>query len=95
MGSPRIRTTPWECFGGDKCPYCPLCRKLHARWFAIRYDLEQRSEWKPFAGSYTGKFNAGGYMGYCKNGGKKGYIKLPLDARLAALSPTLSDAGGA
>merc|ERR1712046_167682 len=72
---------PWECFAGEKCPYCPLCRKLHAQWFAIRADLEARPEWKPFAGQYNGRYNANAYLGYCSHGGKKGYTTLPLEER--------------
>ena len=69
---------PWECFAGEKCPYCPLCRKLHAQWFAIRADLEARPEWKPFAGQYNGRYNANAYLGYCSHGGKKGTLHCHL-----------------
>ena len=70
---------PWECFGGTSCPYCPLCRKLHSRWFAIRSDLERSAEWKAIAKIYDGAYNSENYRGYCRRSGKKGYISLPLD----------------
>ena len=75
---------PWECFGGTNCYYCPLCRKLHARWFDIRRDLELTQKWQTYSSKrYSGSFNLENYHGFCKRSGKMGYQPIPLNEVLA------------
>ena len=67
---------PWTCFGGTNCPYCPLCRKLHARWFDIRRDMERG--WGTYDERYSGAFDRENYHGFCRRSGNGGYSPVPL-----------------
>ena len=73
---------PWTCFGGTNCPYCPLCRKLHARWFDIRRDMERG--WGTYDERYTGSFDKEHYHGFCRRSGAGGYSAIPLEKFAAA-----------
>uniref|UniRef100_A0A7S3NFL9 Uncharacterized protein n=1 Tax=Aureoumbra lagunensis TaxID=44058 RepID=A0A7S3NFL9_9STRA len=67
---------PWECRGlSNNCPYCPLCTKLHAKWYDIRKEME--IEWGTF--DYSG--NAPERHGMCgrHSDGSRGYKPVPID----------------
>eukprot|EP00635_Sarcinochrysidales_sp_CCMP3193_P005337 CAMPEP_0118914976 /NCGR_PEP_ID=MMETSP1166-20130328/15216_1 /TAXON_ID=1104430 /ORGANISM="Chrysoreinhardia sp, Strain CCMP3193" /LENGTH=449 /DNA_ID=CAMNT_0006854615 /DNA_START=56 /DNA_END=1402 /DNA_ORIENTATION=+ len=73
---------PWNCISATNvaCPYCPICAKLHKKWFDIRHEMEL--EWGTYdPAAYDG--TARDRHGMCGRHGASGYKPVPIDRLLA------------
>lgn len=72
---------PWNCIRAShtSCPYCPICAKLHRRWFDLRKEMEL--EWGTYDPAvYSGR--AAERHGMCGSG----YKPVPIHRLLANAS---------